>query len=148
MKTSSEPRKARRNFWIPVAAGVLTRGTQVLLGLRPEGSPLSQLWEFPGGKIEAGEDPEAALARELKEELSIEAEVGELLFASSHQFKETNILILFYRVTVWKGEPKALHHTELSWFEPEQIHSLKLPDANRKALSRILKSIGLKLKSS
>jgi 8-oxo-dGTP diphosphatase len=101
------------------------------------GHSLAGQWEFPGGKIEKGESPEEALARELNEELGIEAEVGALKLASTHSYGDTGIVILFYEVHFWKGEPKAVHHMDLRWVEPSELGALPIPDANKKMLPRI-----------
>jgi 8-oxo-dGTP diphosphatase len=131
----------KRPVWIPVVTGLLRKGTKVLVGQRPVGHSLAGQWEFPGGKIEKNETPEEALARELREELAIEADVGTLKLASTHSFGDTGIVILFYEVLFWKGEPKAVHHMELRWIEPSELHTLSIPDANRKILPRIVESL-------
>lgn len=136
--------KLRRNQWIPVVAGFLKKGNQILVGQRPENHSLAGQWEFPGGKIEAGESPEQALARELSEELGIEAEIGELKFSCTHSYGDVNILILFYEVLYWKGEVKAKHHLMLEWIHPEELAQRNIPDANRKMLDRIFKALGVK----
>ena len=128
----------KRPTWIPVVTGLLRKGDKILVGQRPVGHTLAGHWEFPGGKIERNESPEVALARELQEELGIEAEVGKLMLASTHSYGDTGIVILFYEVLFWKGEPKAVHHMELKWVEPGELKSLTLPDANRKIIDRIL----------
>ncbi len=133
---SSPPKK--RPHWIPVVAALIRRNNSLLLGLRPEGHNLAGLWEFPGGKIEIGESPEAALQRELREELGIEAEVGGLKLATTHSFGNTGIVLLFFEVNFWKGEPKTCHHSELKWVLIEELKNYQLPEANQKILSHIL----------
>ncbi len=130
--------KARRGHWIPVVTGFIKRNGQVLLGQRPDGQSLAGSWEFPGGKIEMGESPEEALARELREELGIDADVGALKMAASHQYGETGIVILFYDVSYWKGEIKPVHHMELRWVYPSELKDLPLPEANKKLLPKII----------
>lgn len=138
---NTKSRRPKRLQWIPVVAGFLRKGSQVLVGQRPENHSLAGLWEFPGGKIEAGETPEVALARELSEELGIQAEVGELKFAATHSYGEVNILILFFEILYWKGEPKAKHHLMLEWINPEDLTNRPIPEANKKMISRILKAL-------
>lgn len=130
--------------WIPVSAGLLKKDNMILVGQRPENHTLAGLWEFPGGKIELGESPEQALARELNEELGIEAEVGELKIACTHSYSDVGIIILFYEVLFWKGEPKTKHHINLKWVKPSELPKMNIPDANRKNLDRIYKAFGLK----
>lgn len=128
----------KKNLWLPVVAALIKRENTLLLGLRPKGGSLAGLWEFPGGKIEAGEQPDQALARELKEELGIDAEIGPLRLATTHSYKEINVLIMFYEINYWTGQPQPLHHTELKWVTPSKIKDMPLPEANRKILDRIV----------
>lgn len=129
--------------WIPVVAGLLRRGDQVLIGQRPETHSLAGLWEFPGGKIESGESPEIALARELREEIGVEAEIGELKLSCSHSYGEVNILILFYEVLYWKGEPRTKHHLMLEWIHPYELPKRNIPEANRRIMDKIYKALGV-----
>jgi 8-oxo-dGTP diphosphatase len=117
---------------------IIRKGPYVLVGKRPEGHTLAGQWEFPGGKIELGESPEAALARELREELGIEAEIGKIKLTFTHNYPEVGILLIFFEVLYWKGEPKPVHHTELKWIEPQELHNIDIPEANRKILPKIL----------
>jgi len=131
----------KRPTWIPVVTGLIRKGNKVLVGQRPVGHSLAGQWEFPGGKIERGEAPEEALARELREELAIDAEIGALKLASTHFYGDTGIMILFYEVLFWKGELKTVHHMELRWIEPHELKTLPIPEANRKILDRIIDRI-------
>jgi 8-oxo-dGTP diphosphatase len=135
--------KIRKGHWIPVVAGFLKKDKMILVGQRPENNTLPGQWEFPGGKIESGETPEEALARELYEELGIEATIGDLKFSTTHSYGELNILILFYEVLFWKGEAKARHHLMIEWIHPEELASKNIPDANRKMLPRIYQALGV-----
>ena len=134
--------RIRKAHWIPVVAGFLRKGNLILVGQRPENHSLAGQWEFPGGKIESGETPEQALARELDEELGIEATVGELKLACTHNYGDVNILILFFEILYWKGEPKAKHHLMLDWIPPEDLLKRSIPEANRKIIGRIFKALG------
>ena len=131
----------KRPVWIPVVTGLIRKGDKVLVGQRPIGHSLAGQWEFPGGKIEKGESPETALKRELQEELSIEADIGELKMASTHSYGDTGIIILFFEVLFWKGEPKTVHHMELRWIDPNDLHALPIPEANKRILPRIIECL-------
>ncbi len=124
----------KRPVWIPVVTGFIRKNGLVLVGQRPEGHSLAGQWEFPGGKIEIGESPQFALKRELREELGIEADIGDLRLAHTHAFGDRGILILFFDVKFWKGEPKSQHHNELKWIDPKELTQLEIPEANRKIL--------------
>ena len=141
--TAQTKSRVKKN-WIPVSAGILIKNGMILVGQRPENHTLAGLWEFPGGKIELGESPEQALARELEEELGVVAEIGDLKIACTHSYSDVGIIILFYEVLFWKGEPKTKHHINLKWVKPAELPSMKIPDANRKNLSRIYKAFQLK----
>ncbi len=136
--------KPKKTHWIPVVAGLIKKGQLVLVGQRPENNSLPGQWEFPGGKIESGEIPEIALARELQEELDIDATVGDLKFATTHSFGDLNILLLFYEILYWKGEPKAKHHLMIEWIHPEELLHRNIPDANRRIIDKIYKALGVK----
>lgn len=146
MNVNSNPKKskARATHWIPVVAGILRKADQVLVGRRPEGHSLGGLWEFPGGKIERGESPELALIRELREELGIEAQIGDLKLSHTHSYGDVNILILFFEVKFWKGEVKANHHVELDWIIPQELLKRPIPEANLKIMNKIFLILGEK----
>ncbi|MCB0422767.1 MAG: 8-oxo-dGTP diphosphatase MutT [Bdellovibrionales bacterium] len=116
---------------------MIRKENQVLLGQRPESGSLAGAWEFPGGKIEIGESPEEALHRELNEELGINAEIGSLKFSITHQYGDVGILLLFFEVHYWKGEPKTKHHNEIKWVPISSLDDIHLPEANKKALDQI-----------
>lgn len=139
MAGTSKTGVAKRSVWVPVVAAMIKRQGKVLVGQRPEGGSLAKAWEFPGGKIELDESPEAALARELKEELGIEAEIGKLVFAGTHAYGKTGILFLFYEVKFWKGQVKPNQHTDLRWVTPKELSQLEIPEANTKFLKQLLK---------
>lgn len=124
--------------WIPVVAGLMRRQNKVLVGQRPHGTSLAGTWEFPGGKMELGESPEEALARELKEELGIEAEIGPLKYAASHTYGKTGILFLFFEVKYWKGQIKTQQHLDLKWVTTKELAQLELPEANAKFIDKIV----------
>src|SRR5690606_3740097 len=106
-----------------VMAGVITdaRG-RVLLARRAPGRELAGLWEFPGGKVDPGETPDAALARELAEELGIEVEVGAPLIAVPHQAPSRLLRLDVRHIRAWRGKPKGCEGQALAWVQPEKLH--------------------------
>jgi 8-oxo-dGTP diphosphatase len=117
---------------IVVAAALVREDGLILLQKRPEGRSMAGLWEFPGGKIEAGEAPEDALARELAEELDIGVEPSDLsasCFASAN-IGDQHLLLILYICREWRGEPRGMESPELGWFTIEQMHELPMPPAD------------------
>ena len=98
-----------------VAAAVIERPGEFLLAQRPEGKPSPGYWEFPGGKIEAGEDPRAALARELHEELGIRIREATPWITRVYAYTHATVRLHFFRVTAWEGEPRPLEDQAISW---------------------------------
>ena len=115
-----------------VAAALLDADGRVLLQRRPPGKPLADLWEFPGGKVEPGETPEAALIRELDEELGVRTHASCLAPAcfASEPLGERHLLLLLYVCRKWQGVPEARHATELRWYRPAQMYALDMPVAD------------------
>lgn len=131
-------KKRRRSVWIPVVTGLIRKDGKILLGLRPVGESLAGAWEFPGGKIEQGETPEEALKRELQEEVGIDAEIGDLRIVHTHSYGERGVLLLFYDVHYWKGEPKSVYHEDLRWADADELEKIQIPEANRKILTKLV----------
>ena len=114
------------------AVALVDADGRVLISKRPEGKQLGGLWEFPGGKVEAGERPEAALIRELKEELAIdvaESCLAPLTFAS-HAYDDFHLLMPLYVCRVWRGEPEAREGQALRWLHPRALRELPMPPAD------------------
>ena len=105
---------------------------RVLLAQRPEGKSMAGLWEFPGGKVEAGETPEAALIRELGEELAIdtaESCLAPLSFVS-HAYDDFHLLMLVYVCRKWKGTPQPVEGGELTWTRAARLRDYDMPPAD------------------
>jgi 8-oxo-dGTP diphosphatase len=118
---------------VPVVCVALIAGDgKILLQQRPAGKPMAGLWEFPGGKIAAGEGPETALCRELAEELGIHAAPENLspLGFASHRYDSFHILLLLYSCRVWDGAPRAREGQVLAWVAPRQMHDYPMPAAD------------------
>lgn len=105
-----------------VVAAVIERKGQILIGQRKARGRHGLKWEFPGGKVEPGEEPRAALARELREELGIEAQIGEEIerYDFSYDTQPTTHLI-FFRVTEFVGEPENLDFAQIAWAERQRL---------------------------
>jgi 8-oxo-dGTP diphosphatase len=114
------------------AAALVDADGRVLLCQRPEGKALAGLWEFPGGKVEAGETPEAALIRELKEELGIDTWrscLAPLSFAS-HSYDDFHLLMPLFACRRWDGTPHPREGQTLAWVRPADLRSYPMPPAD------------------
>lgn len=126
---------------IHVMAAVITdaRG-RILLARRTEGRDLAGCWEFPGGKREPGETPEAALARELQEELGIDIEVGEHVISVPQQYPDKRLRLDVRRLTRWKGTPRGHEGQALAWVPPDKLTRYTMPPADRPVVAALLHS--------
>src|SRR5262249_44489767 len=122
-----------------VSAAVLIEGGRVLLSQRKKGSHLSGAWEFPGGKVESGEDPRDALVRELSEELGIDVTVHEILEATFHRYPDRAVLLLFFiaRRAAASPDPTALDAAAWRWARATELDSLQFPPADVDILRRV-----------
>jgi 8-oxo-dGTP diphosphatase len=115
---------------LTVVAAVIEVEGAFLLTKRQPGVHLSGHWEFPGGKVQAGETHEAALAREMVEELDAHVKVHECVFEIAHQYDDREIHLHFYRCTL-EGVPRPLLGQEMRWVERTDLASLPFPEADR-----------------
>ncbi len=115
-----------------VAAALIDADGRVLVQQRPPGGSMAGLWEFPGGKLEPGETPEAALIRELEEELGIRTHASCLAPATfaSESLGDKHLLLLLYVCRKWEGVAQARHATALQWVRPAQMYALDMPPAD------------------
>lgn len=116
-----------------VAAALIDAEGRVLLQQRSPGRAMAGLWEFPGGKVEPGELPEAALVRELDEELGIAADPAGLVPAcfASAPVGERHMILLLYLCRTWRGAPRPLDASALKWLTPAQMDPDDMPPADR-----------------
>ncbi|MFD1340856.1 8-oxo-dGTP diphosphatase MutT [Litorisediminicola beolgyonensis] len=105
---------------------------RVLLAQRPEGKSMAGLWEFPGGKVEAGESPEAALIRELQEELGIDTWASCLapLTFASHSYDEFHLLMPLFACRKWEGTPQSREGQSLAWVKARDLAKYEMPPAD------------------
>jgi 8-oxo-dGTP diphosphatase len=124
-----------------VAAGVVIERGRVLLSRRKRGTHLAGRWEFPGGKVEAGEDPRDALKRELHEELGIVTSVGEIVDVTFHRYPEADkaVLLLFFHAVRDAGspEPQAIDVAEVAWSDASSLDPSSFPPADVAILAKV-----------
>jgi 8-oxo-dGTP diphosphatase len=123
---------ATRPIVLVAAVALIDTDGRVLIARRPEGKALAGLWEFPGGKLAEGETPEAALIRELKEELGIDVSAACLApFAfASHAYETFHLLMPLYLCRRWQGEPTPREGQELAWVRPMRLAEYPMPPAD------------------
>jgi 8-oxo-dGTP diphosphatase len=116
---------------IRVVAGAVIAGGRVLCAQRGPAQRHPGLWELPGGKVELGETDQAALKRELLEELDIVVEVGTQLGTSDHDYPDLRVRLVAYRCTVLEGKVQALEHAQVRWVSPQDLPALDWAPADR-----------------
>jgi 8-oxo-dGTP diphosphatase len=122
------------------ACALVDADGRVLIAQRPAGKPMAGLWEFPGGKIEDGEAPEASLIRELQEELGIvvnEACLAPLTFAS-HAYPDFHLLMPLYVCRRWEGQVTAQEGQALAWVKPNRLREYEMPPADVPLISHLM----------
>ena len=123
-----------------VAVALIDADGRVLLTKRPEGKAHAGLWEFPGGKMEDGETPEAALVRELGEELGIETEascLAPVTFASHGEPGERHLLMPVFACRKWRGSPRPMEGQTLAWVKGDRLTDYEMPPADRPVAAQI-----------
>jgi 8-oxo-dGTP diphosphatase len=125
-----------------VAAALIDRAGRVLLAQRPAGKAMAGLWEFPGGKIEPGETPEAALARELAEELGITPAAMVPVQFVSHAYDDFHLVMLLFAVPAWAGQPEGRDGQALCWAAPAAMAALPMPAADVPLLAALAAHLG------
>ena len=150
-RSTSSPISATRRLLVPspqntlliVSAGIIDRDDgYILIARRPPGAWMAGYWEFPGGKLEPGETPEECLAREIREELSIDVEVGAIFHVKIHAYPDFRVLLLFYRCRLAGGEPPGLSRggLEYAWARPEDLPTYNFLPADESVIKRILEA--------
>lgn len=128
---------------IRVAAGLVFREGKLLVAQRRQDQHLGGYWEFPGGKLEPGETPQACLVRELDEELGIEVNVLDLIEEVEHAYPEKTVSIGFYRCAWLRHEPRTLQCAAVAWTTQSALPSFQFPPADVRLLSKLVADSGL-----
>lgn len=125
---------------VTVAVGIVQDPQgRVLVSRRALGAHQGGLWEFPGGKVESGEPVEAALARELMEELGVQVLASKALMVVEHDYGDKQVCLDVRRVTQWRGEATGLEGQPLAWQMPETLLGWAFPAANAPILQRLIR---------
>ncbi len=130
---------------ILVVAGLIEGGTPglYLVSRRPAGTHLAHAWEFPGGKVDRGETPAAALRRELQEELGIDVVVGDVYAVGHHCYPEKEVVLLIFRCRIIAGEPQCLEVAEFRWVTLAELVDLPLPPADGPVVERLRRDLAV-----
>ena len=127
----------RKCALVQVTAAIIIKNRTVLITQRSQKDRMAGLWEFPGGKVEAGETPEACLKRELQEELSMDAIIGTFLGASIYYYEHISIELMAYRA-YWNGDPfKLLTHDACQWVPPSRLVDYRFTPADLPFVRRL-----------
>jgi 8-oxo-dGTP diphosphatase len=129
---ASTPPAGSKPTLLVVAVAMIDPDGRILLAQRPPGKKLAGLWEFPGGKVHEGETPEAALVRELKEELGVDTAASCLapFTFASHSYEDFHLLMPLFVCRVWEGNPAPLEGQQLAWVRPAKMGEYPMPPAD------------------
>ncbi len=122
---------------ILVTAGIVVDGEHILICQRHHSDAYGMQWEFPGGKVEEGEDLKACLRRELAEELSIEAEIGEEIFRLRHQYPDRHVEVVFFAVRNFRGTVRNQVFEAVKWAQRANLAEFDFLEADRELVRRI-----------
>jgi 8-oxo-dGTP diphosphatase len=122
---------------IDVVAGVIRREGRFLITQRMPEDTLGGYWEFPGGKVERGEELAAALRRELAEEVGVETEIGPRIHEFVYAYPERDVRLHFYEARILSGEPRKLEVADLAWVTPEEFANYQFPEADLPLLNQL-----------
>lgn len=122
---------------VEVVAALVWDGPRFMICQRPAHKARGLLWEFVGGKVEAGETKREALIRECREELAVEVEPGEVFFEVDHVYPDLTVHLTLFDAKIVRGEPQLLEHADLRWILPEEIPQFDFCPADEEILKKI-----------
>ncbi|HYR88989.1 MAG TPA: 8-oxo-dGTP diphosphatase MutT [Terriglobia bacterium] len=122
---------------IDVVAAIIRRGERILITQRFDNVHLPGLWEFPGGKVEAGESPQAALEREIREELGVQIRVHDEFFTTEHDYPTKSVRLHFFNSSIIEGEPRLIDVADLRWVLPQDLGQFEFPEADADLIARL-----------
>ena len=129
--------KITSSAYVKVAAAIIEKEGRILIGKRKMGR-FAGMWEFPGGKIEPGETPQACLERELREELGVEARIGPFLLSTKHIYPHMPIELITYRAEILSGDLYLREHTEIRWVARQELADYDFPAADRAVIEKLM----------
>ena len=121
-----------------VVAALIWRGEKFMICQRPAHKARGFLWEFVGGKVEAGETKEQALIRECQEELNVLLSVGDVFMDVIHEYPDLMVHLTLFHATIAEGEPQKLEHNDIRWITPEEISNYDFCPADEEIFARII----------
>ena len=121
-----------------VVAALIWQGEKFMICQRPAHKARGLLWEFVGGKVEAGETPQEALIRECREEIDVLLSVGDVFMDVTHEYPDLTVHLTLFHATVAEGEPQMLEHNDIQWITPQEIPNYDFCPADVEILDRIM----------
>jgi mutator protein MutT len=123
---------------VEVVAAIIRKEGKILITQRLNDVHLARLWEFPGGKVEAGESLDAALQREIREELGVDIAVQDKFYSVEHDYPGKPVRLHFFNCVIKKGKPEAVGVADLRWVLPAELAHFEFPPADEKLIERLM----------
>jgi 8-oxo-dGTP diphosphatase/A/G-specific adenine glycosylase len=127
---------------IDVVAAIIRKGGKILITQRRDNVHLARLWEFPGGKVEAGESLEVALKREIQEELGLKIRVDDEFLVIDHDYPGKSVRLHFFNCTPLEGDAQPLDVADLRWVSPRDLNNYPFPPADAELIVRLQSEFG------
>jgi len=122
---------------IDVVAAIIRKGGKILITQRLDNVHLARLWEFPGGKVEAGESLRVALQREIQEELGIKVRVNDEFLSLDYDYPTKSVRLHFFNCTILEGDPQPIDVADLRWVSPHNIDKYEFPPADAELITKL-----------